>query len=123
LPVLLAALSGPIGCGRPLEAPVIPPTGFLYTHFRAPLVLPGQAAIGSVLPPQGARGVYFRLPAPYVPADFSVGEAGLKQAMEAAGVEELAYADYEYRSVLGFIRTIRVRAHGSGAPRAGESPP
>jgi len=92
-------------------APVVPPRGFLISHFKAPLVLPGDVNLRES---KGGypdkRVIYVRIP--FVSADFSVGHADIKNAVRQAGIKTLLYADYEYLSVLGYVKTVTVHAYG-----------
>ncbi|MBN1866875.1 hypothetical protein JW916_06250 [Candidatus Sumerlaeota bacterium] len=92
-------------------APVIPPRGYFYTHFRAPLVLPVHDAERATPVRGSSRGVIY-VKIPVVSADFAGGRADLQDAVRRAGITRLLYADYEYMSLLGYIRTFNVRAYG-----------
>lgn len=99
-------------------APVVPPRGFFFSHFRAPLVLPPQAPLPSpgAERTHGARRLLY-LKIPYANLDLSTGRAGLESAARKAGLAKVVYADYEYRSLLGYFQTITI--HAWGYPAAG----
>jgi len=100
-----------MGASQVSTAPVVPPRGFLVSHFRAPLVLPGDVDLRES---KGGypdkRVIYVRIP--LVSADFSVGRADIKNAVRQAGIKTFLYADYEYLSVAGYIKTLTVHAYG-----------
>lgn len=107
----------------PFRAAVIPTMGLIYTHFYAPLVLPGMADLGDVEPPQRGPAVYVRIPIPNMPwplaLDFAFGRLDIERAARQAGIERLVYADYEFRSILGYFTTMTIHAHGFGPAEAG----
>ena len=114
-----------MGCARspppemgPIRAAVIPPMGRFYTHFHAPLMLPGAADLGDVKTPTRGPAVYVRIPLPSVPApvalEFALGRVDIESAARRSGVEQLVYADYEFRSILGYFKTMTVHVHGFG---------
>lgn len=112
---LLLALAS-FGCSIPIDAPVVPPLGFVYTHFKAPLILPGDVSLDfSAGEPHGQQ-TYFRIPMPYIPADFALGHADIRNAVREAGIDRLIHADYEYRSIFGYFQTFTVHAYGYTEP-------
>ena len=112
LPAALATL----GCSTPIDAPVVPPLGLVYTHFKAPLILPGDVSLGFDAEPPRGRQTYVRIPMPYVPADFALGRADIQNAVREAGIDRLIHADYEYRSIFGYFQTFTVHAYGYTDP-------
>lgn len=108
-----------------VRAPVIPPMGLLYTHFHAPLLLPGDADLGDLKSPPKGPAVYVRLPMPFatgpVGLEFALGRVDLESAARRAGIERLVYADYEFRSILGYFKTMKIYAHGFGSADSGTS--
>jgi len=110
-------LMGVSGCGYLTStvaqvsiAPVVPPRGYLYFHYTAPLVLPKPMDLTNVNGKSGKELVYIKLP--YVNTDFAVGHADIEHAMRIAGVKTLVYADYEYTNLLGFFKTLTINAYG-----------
>ena len=92
-------------------SPVVPPRGFFYTHFSAPLVLPSETAnLTSTINNKSRDVIYVKLP--FVSADFAGGRADIEDAARRAGLKQMIYADYEYVNVLGYVRTFNVRAYG-----------
>jgi hypothetical protein len=100
-----------VGSYRAGVAPEFPPYGFIYTHFRAPLVLPPHDAEITKLANNKSRDVIY-VKVPVASADFSGGRADIQDAARRAGLKRFLYADYEYTSVLGYIQTLNVRAYG-----------
>ncbi len=92
------------------RAPVEPPPGLLFTHYRAPLT----ADVAGV-PTGGKTGTASTL---YVrdPIITGMGIAWADASIEAAAAEgditKIHYADYEVLSVLGVFGQFTVRVHG-----------
>ena len=93
-------------------APVVPPRGFLYSHYKAPLVLPAPAQIGQAPRPGGNSVLYIKIPTPYVNTELSMGRADIEAACRRAGIKTLIGADYEYVSVAGYVKTFTIHAYG-----------
>jgi len=108
---LLAAGCSHVGGGARL-APVVPPGGFFYTHYRAPLVLPAPADMGQTPRIDGNSVVYVKIPTPYMNTEFSMGRADIEAACRRAGIKTLIGADYEYLSVAGYVKTFTIHAYG-----------
>ncbi|NQU42922.1 hypothetical protein HQ520_06520 [bacterium] len=113
LPVVLLSGCNYLAGGVALvsAAPVVPPRAYVYSHFTAPLILPradiGQAGEGDI-----PGVIYLKIPIPYTNPDFSSGQAGVEAACRAAGIETLIGADYEYLSILGYVRRFRIHVYG-----------
>jgi hypothetical protein len=88
---------------------VIPPQGLLFTHIKAPLQTNfSETPVGDR---EGSGSTqYFLVPFFFVSAAWA--EAGIEEAAEDGGIENVHYADYEYLSVLGLYRRFTVTAHG-----------
>lgn len=114
--VLLGGLLATAGCshigGEARLAPVVPPGGFFYTHYRAPLVLPAPADMGQTPRIDGNSVVYVKIPTSHVNMEFSMGRAGIEAACRRAGINTLIGADYEYLSVAGYVKTFTIHAYG-----------
>ena len=97
------AMPSPPGGGGPIRAAVIPPRGFIYTHFYAPLVLPGVADLGDVKPAEPGPAIYVRIPVPNapLPLDFALGRVDIERAARRVGIERLVYADYDFQTIFG----------------------
>lgn len=93
-------------------APIVPPRGFAYSHFRAPLVLPDRQALKDMRDSKARNLLYVKLPTPYVTTEFTVGRVDLEDACRQAGIETLIAADYEYTSVAGYVKTVVIHAYG-----------
>ena len=117
--ILLCALLIAAGCNLVMGgarlvsvAPVVPPRGFFYSHYKAPLVLPAPAEIGQTPRLDGNSVVYFKIPTPYMNTEFSMGRADIEAACRRAGIKTLIGADYEYLSVAGYVKTFTIHAYG-----------
>jgi hypothetical protein len=92
------------------KAPVVPPGGLIYTHYKAPLT-------GDVnkVPVGGKTGI---AKTTYVAYPFSRilsvawADASIKEAARNGGLTRVEYADYEGLWVLGVYAEFTVTAHG-----------
>jgi len=96
-----------------LRAPVIPPHGLIFTHYKAPLNTDlNSARLGTK---RGTSQAYY-LYVPYVYLDFAWDRADIRSALEEAkrsgGITRLSHADYEYLSVLWIFAQFKVEAYG-----------
>lgn len=97
-------------------APVVPPRGYVYAHFRAPLVIPTEGEMRQTLDFKGDRVVYVKIPTPYVNTEITMGRVDLEAACRRAGIKHLVAADYEYRSIAGYFKTVNIHAYGYPYP-------
>ncbi len=114
---LLGALCTSAGCGYLTStvssfsvAPVVPPRGHLFFHYKAPLVLPGDAELGGQGKTKNNKVIYVKIPR--VNVDFALGHADIEHAARKAGIKTLVYADYEYLNILGLFKSLTVHAYG-----------
>lgn len=107
---LLGALAlAAAGCAA-YQAPVRPPTGFLFSTITVPLSTNFKNT--PVCTKQGsAESLYFRDPL-ITGLSFAWDRAGIKEAAMAGGLNTIEYADYEYTLVLGLFGKFRVIAYG-----------
>jgi len=117
--ILLGALLIASGCNLVMGGarlvsvgPVVPPRGFFYSHYKAPLVLPAPAELGRTPRKDGNSVVYIKIPTPYMNTEFSMGRADIEAACRRAGIKTLIGADYEYVSVAGYVKTFTIHAYG-----------
>jgi hypothetical protein len=93
-------------------APVVPPRGFFYSRFRAPLVFPSPEMIRQMSEAPTNRLIYIKIPTPYVNLEVTKGAIDLESACRLAGIGTLIAADYEYLSVAGYFKSVRIHAYG-----------
>lgn len=98
-------------CAAPVEAPVEPPRGILFTGYKAPLHTDVESTeIGAR---EGEASTQFIHDFLITGLSFSCGEAGLEQAAQEGGLESTTHLDYEYHSVLGGIwQQVTIYAYG-----------
>ena len=91
------------------RAPVIPPSGFIFSHWKAPLStnFDGTPSGGKV----GADFSYY-LREPIFKTSYAWRHADIANAMKKAGITTLYYADYEVVQVLGMFCQFKVIVHG-----------
>lgn len=105
-----AVRGGGLGFGSPFpKAPVVPPTGFLYTQIKAPLT------IDAVELPAGQRSGQSKasyLFIPFIGLGFSWGDASLEAAKTNGNLKSVGYADYEVFQILGIYAETKINAYG-----------
>lgn len=94
----------------PWKAPVVPPGGIIYTHYKAPLTGDvSKVQVGDKTGTATTRYVvipYSRL--------LSAGwaDASIEEAAKQGGLTTVEFADYEGLSVLGVYGELTVTVHG-----------
>jgi len=102
--LLCSILLFALGC---YTAPVKPPSGFLYTSFKAPLQTDFHA---TKIASKSGKASSNYLEVWYL--KFGWGGAGVKEAARNGYLERVDYVDYEYVSVLGIFHRFSVIAYG-----------
>jgi len=93
------------------KAPVIPPGGLIYTHYKAPLT-------GDVNGVQVGANKTGKATTRYIAYPFSRilsvawADASIKEAARNGGLTKVEYADYEGLWVFGVYAEFTVTAHG-----------
>lgn len=102
--------------GNPVHAPVEPPSGLIFTQYKAPLDFSfSKNGVGT--PVSGnksgtSEAQYLSIPFTYRLISFGWGDASIETAQKNAGLSEVSYADYQVLSVLGVYTSTKVTAHG-----------
>lgn len=110
-------LLGSVGCSAiPVRAPVVPPGGGIYTHYRAPLQTEfANDGLGTNVSPSRKHGEsdsrYIWIPL-YFPFTFGFGDASIESAAQRGNISTIHYADYEYTSVLSIFAETKVIVYG-----------
>jgi hypothetical protein len=106
------------GCATRAHMGVMPPTGWIFTHYRAPMRLRmGEAAsvpCGGNLK-QGSttvRALTLPLPHTFNLIGVGWGDAELDAAARNAGITTIYYADYDWLEVLHIYRRATVHVYG-----------
>lgn len=109
----LTAAATLTGCVN-IDAPVVPPKGFLYTHISAPLTADfSRNPAGTANKKASASQIrYFH---DVIITGFSAGfdSTAIAQIAHANGIREVSYADYELTSILGIIVKVTVHVYGN----------
>jgi len=104
--VLLAAL---LVSGCTVRAPVVPPVGFLFTNYKAPLMVHyGNTDVAK----REGRGETQYIREPFLSTAYGFGNAGIAKIASDAGLNEVDYVDYEYLNVLGIYQQVQIIPHG-----------
>jgi len=89
------------GC---LTAPVIPPTGAMFSQFKAPLDIDYQAT--------PVRGKVGTAQTQSILGLVAWGDASARTAADNAGISKIEYADYDYFNVLGVYQRYDTIVYG-----------
>ena len=114
----LGSVAGLSSCAvnlNPVKAPVVPPSGAIFTLYKAPLDVDFSDDNGTPTEVRGlemgdARAHYIYIP--QVGIDFAWGDASIEAASLDGGLSTVEYADYELLSVLGIYVSTTIEAHG-----------
>jgi len=117
LPVVAAAAMALSGCGGGFPtAPVVPPPGFIFTDYSAPMDIDfsdGGTPTRAVDTRLGtAESNFFYLPFTYGLISFAWGDASIEAAGLDGKLEKIHYADYEVLNILGIYANFKTNAHG-----------
>jgi len=93
-----------------MRAPVQPPTGLLFTSYKAPLSVNYDAT--QVCEKHGEASTLCVRDVFITGLTVAWDKAGLDDAARAGGLTTIEYADYEYLSVLGVFGKFKVIAYG-----------
>jgi len=100
------------GCAgvRMVNAPVVPPVGWLYSDYSAPMEVNYQ---GSDLGTRkgSAKTQYILIPFP-IAFDIAWGDAAIQEAAEDGGITTVKGADYEFMQVIGLYAECTVHVYG-----------
>ena len=88
---------------------VQPPSGFLYSHIRAPLDANFDGT--PVCEKVGVAKTQYVF-VPFVYLSFAWEDAMIKKAAEQGQLTTVEYADYEFMNILGIYSEFTVRAYG-----------
>jgi len=109
LAVLLTALVLCGGCFG-WRAPVVPPVGLIYTHYRAPLT---ADATDFTISGRGGMAHTMTVREPLLTGQgVAWAEAAVREAAQEGGLHSVDYADYEVYSILGVYSRFTVRVYG-----------
>lgn len=98
------AIAAPILLSGCLVAPVIPPTGILYTDIKAPLDYDQSASkTGAKTGTSESMSILGLV---------AMGDASVEAAAKAGNISTATGADYEYFNVLGVYQRYRTVLHG-----------
>jgi hypothetical protein len=95
------------------KAPVVPPPGFIYTSYKAPLDYNFSeqgvgTAVSDEVGSETAETHFIRIP--FISLSFAWGDASMEAAQEK--LQTADYADYEFFTVLTIYSNVRINAYG-----------
>lgn len=93
-----------------LKADVVPPQGFLFSAFSAPLSTEFDQTDASPSRHGSSNAFFFVIP--FTPLSFALGDASIEGACSDGRIKNLAYADYDFVKVFLFFGSITVHAYG-----------
>ena len=110
LPVAVCLLCLSLGCSF-YKAPVMPPPGLIFAHYRAPLMVNFKGVdLGSKVGQAKSQHLYV-IPL-WSPFSIAWGDEAIRQAAQNGGITTVKGADYEFMSVLGFYVEMITYAYG-----------
>ncbi len=95
---------------RLLQAPVQPPLGGIYTHYRAPLMTDLDKTPATASKTGRATTIFLRLFYPGL--DIALDDASIEAAARDGGITRIHYADYDLKLVLGLYGEFTTIVHG-----------
>ena len=99
------------GCATPIRAPVVLPTGWIYTSHKAPLdVKYTGASFGNQKGTATAHYLY--IPFTYGLLSFTWGDASMAAAAKDGRIQSVQAADYEYLQILGVYSEMTSIVYG-----------
>lgn len=110
---LMAMLLGiTVGCVQPPRAPVVPPTGFIFTQVAAPLQTDlSETDVRSLKSGESATNMIL-IPLIFLNPQISWGDGSVKAASAEGKIDEVEFADYEFMSVLGVYSQTKTKVYG-----------
>ena len=99
------------GCA-PHSAPVIPPFGMIYTHYKAPLTTDFDRTDIADKKMGQSTTYFFKIPNPWVDVDFAWDNASIERAAAQGQITKVAYADYEVLSIFGIFVRFTTTTYG-----------
>lgn len=100
------------GCaGAAWSAPVRPPRGLLYTHYKAPITAEFNETSVAASRTGIASTLYVRDPI-ITGQGFAWDDASVQTAANQAGITKIHYVDYEMLEVLTVFGQFTVTVHG-----------
>jgi len=107
----LAAVALAASSCAAVHAPVVPPLGWGYTHYSAPVDTNFSATpVGSKV--GKAKTYYVYIPTQNYSIEIAFGDAAVKRAADDAGITTIHYVDYEYLRILGIYQQVTVQVSG-----------
>ncbi len=92
------------------NTPVLPPPGFIFTNYKAPLTVDFK---GDELGSKKGSASTMYLHEPFLQTSWAWGDVSIEAAAQNGGIKEVTYADYEVLAVLGLFGRFTIYAHGN----------
>lgn len=114
LGLILATLAGCAGAGAPPPAQmVVPPIGWLFSTFSAPLTQDFQGnPTGTAVRVVQERDVHYFHDFLITGLGFAWDSATIERIAREGGINTVSYADYQYMQVMGFFAITTIRVYG-----------
>lgn len=95
------------------NTPIIPPPGFIYSSYRAPIDINyKETGTGQLLKVSHKKTQFLRIWFPIL--SFGWGEVDIKSIAEREGIKKVAYVDYELFNILELYKTFTINVYGYG---------
>ena len=97
------------------QTPVMPPRGFLFSNYTAPLTVDFDNidCSGSLIKASKSKTYYF-WDFILTGMTFAWGEADIADVASEKGIEKVSFADHEFFSIFGIYATFTINVHGYG---------
>jgi len=104
--VVLAAVvvAASAGCAGFYRAPVVPPEGFFYSNYKAPITTEFNDTQATGKKGTGHTQCILGL--------FSWGDASMRSAAESAGITRIEHVEYDFYNVLGIYSRFTIVVTG-----------
>ncbi len=111
--ILLMCVMTVLGCVTPpIAAPVVPPTGIIYTQYTAPLMTDFENSEAAGSRKGSASAKYLMIPIIQNLISFTWGDASIDAASRDGNLSKVTSADYEFFSILGIYAELTVTTYG-----------
>ncbi len=114
--LLLATLAGCASEPRDnTGGAVIPPRGFFFTSFRAPLTtnVNGNLTGPSSVHMAQERSVHYFRDFLFTGLSFAWDDATIARIARESNISKVSYADYEFMQILGIFSITTIRVYGT----------
>jgi hypothetical protein len=115
-PMTSVVSTNPGNGGSDYVAPILPPPGLLYSDYKAPLSTRFRdIPVGTSVTKQSSDTVKSFI-IPFILGGFigfTWDEAMIQEIADEGGIEEIAYADYDFMTILSIYSELTINVYGN----------